>query len=274
MPFVHANGQRLFYEERGAGEPLLLVMGIGGDHLAWALQVREFARGFRTISFDNRDVGQSSTADGEYDVADLAADTIALADALGLERFHLLGISMGGAVAQEVALSARERVLTLTLCMTWGGSGAYGAARAETLARTAHLLDREEHIDQMLGFCLTERAYARPGVVDALKRMMRDNPQPQSMDSFARQARATGRHETRSRLGSLALPVHVIGAEQDVLVPVWKSRELADLIPGAELTVIEGQAHAANLEDPKGFNATVLGFLRAHAAERTTDAAA
>ena len=101
MPFADANGQRLYYESHGEGEPLVIVMGLAADHLAWAMQVPEWSKHYRVIEFDNRDVGQSSYAEGPYEIADMARDTLALADELGLDSFHLLGMSMGGTIAQE-----------------------------------------------------------------------------------------------------------------------------------------------------------------------------
>ena len=145
MPTIEANGQTLYYEVHGEGEPLLLVMGLASDTLAWALQVPAFAERHQTIVFDNRDVGQSSMADGPYEISDMAQDALALADALELDSFHLLGVSMGGAIAQEMALAAPERIRTLTLAVTWPAGGAWaaqlsdglGRARAADLARAA-----------------------------------------------------------------------------------------------------------------------------------------
>ena len=91
--------------------------------------------------------------------------------------------------------------------------------------------------------------------------MMLNNPHPQPPDAFARQLAASSRHDTRDRLGSLSLPVHVVGAEHDILVPIWKSRELAELIPDARLTVIEGAPHGSNVERAEEFNRLVLGFI-------------
>ena len=129
MPFTEACDRRLYYEEHGEGEPLLLVMGLGADSLAWALQVKAFAERYRMVMFDNRDVGRSEIVEDEYEITDMAADTIALADELGLESFHLVGLSMGGAISQELALAAPERVRSLTLCVTWGGDGRWGRER-------------------------------------------------------------------------------------------------------------------------------------------------
>src|SRR5919106_2634620 len=131
MRTIEVNGQSLYYEVHGEGEPLLCVMGLSADTLAWMLQVPAFSASYRTVIFDNRDVGQSSMADGPYEISDMAQDAVALADALELESFHLLGVSMGGAIAQEMALAAPDRVRTFTLAVSFAGSGAYGRKLSE-----------------------------------------------------------------------------------------------------------------------------------------------
>ena len=261
MPFADANGQRLFYLEQGAGEPLLLVTGLGGDHLSWGEQLEPFSARSRTIAFDNRDSGQSSESPEAYEIPDLARDALGLADHLGLDDFHLMGISMGGAVAQEVALAARERVRTLTLAMSWPGDGHWGRVRGRLMANAAMRTPREEHVEQLLLVCLSEEAFEDPERVAHFRTMVLDNPHPQSPEAFARQAQAVGGHEARERLGELDVPTHVIGAERDLMIPVWKARELAELIPGARFTVLERGTHAVNMEQAEEFNRVVLAFL-------------
>jgi pimeloyl-ACP methyl ester carboxylesterase len=210
-------------------------------------------------------------------VSDLAHDTLALADWLELDDFHLLGVSLGGAIAQEVALAAPARVRTLTLAMTWGGDGHWGRVRGRLMANAALRTPPEEHVEQLLHSCLSEELFEDPDRVARFRRMMLDNPYPQSV---RRQAQAVGRHEARDRLGDLGMPVHVVAAERYLMVPVWKSRELAELIPHARLAVIERGTHAVNMERAEEFNRAVLDFLtehtaaaagqRASASERTT----
>jgi len=261
MPTIQVNGQTLYYEVHGEGEPLLLVMGLAADTMAWALQVPAFSARYRTIIFDNRDVGQSSMAAGPYEITDMAQDTLALADALELESFHLVGVSMGGAIAQEVALAAPHRVRTLTLAMTWPRGGAWAAKLSELWsARVAHM-SREERVDELMLLTLSEDFFENADGVAWLRDLMLQNPHPQSADAFARQLDASSRQDTRERLGRLAISTHVIGAEHDILVPVWKSRELAELIPGAQLSVIDAGPHGANLERAEEFNRLVLDFL-------------
>jgi pimeloyl-ACP methyl ester carboxylesterase len=261
MPTIQANGQTLYHEIHGEGEPLLLVMGLAADTMAWAMQVPAFSAHYRTIIFDNRDVGQSSMATAPYEITDLAQDTLALADALELESFHLVGVSMGGAVAQEVALAAPDRVRTLTLAMTWPRGGAWAAKLSELWSARVEHMSREERVDELMLLTLSEDFFENADGIAWLRDVMLQNPHPQSADAFARQLDASSRHDTRERLGRLALPTHVIGAEHDILVPVWKSRELAELIPGARLSVIDAGPHGANLENAEEFNRLVLDFL-------------
>lgn len=265
MPTAEANGQTLYYELHGEGEPLLCVGGLAMDCLGWALQIPVFSAQFRTVVFDNRDVGRSSYAETDYRLRDMADDALALADALGLDTFHLLGISMGGAISQEIALAAPERVRTLTLCVTWPGGGAWSRERARLWGEQALRTSREEHLDQLMLQCFSEGFYENPGGVAFMREMMLANPNPQEPEAFVRQLRASGGHETRDRLGALDMPVHVIGAEHDTLVPPWKSEELAELIPDARLTMLERAPHGVNWERAEEFNAAVLGFTREHA---------
>ncbi|HYP48946.1 MAG TPA: alpha/beta hydrolase [Thermoleophilaceae bacterium] len=263
MPTIEANGQTLYYEVHGEGEPLLCVMGLSADTLAWALQVPAFSARYRTVIFDNRDVGQSSSSEGSYEVSDMAEDALALADALGLDTFHLLGISMGGAIAQEMALAKPERVRTLTLAVTFAAGGAWARTLSRTWGGRVQQMTREQRVDELMLLNLSEQFFENEGMVAWLRGMMLENPHPQPPEAFARQLDASSRHRAGARLESLSMPVHVIAAERDILVPVWKSREIAELIPGAELTVIEGSPHGANLERAEEFNDAVLDFIAA-----------
>jgi pimeloyl-ACP methyl ester carboxylesterase len=265
MPIADANGISLYYEEHGQGEPLMCVMGLAADHLAWALQLEAFAARHRTIVFDNRDVGQSSYADTQYEIEDMAADTLGLADALGLDTFHLLGASLGGAIAQHVALAAPERVRTLQLAVTWAGSGAYAREKTRLWASERRLRSREDWIDSLLLATVSEGFYENQPMVDFVKQVMLSNEHPQEPDGFERQSRASSTFDLRGKLSGLSMPVHIISGAHDTLLPRWKQEELAAEIPGSKLTVIERGSHALQLEFPEEFNAAVLDFIAAHA---------
>src|SRR6476660_3845944 len=119
MPRARIGELELSFETDGAGEPLLLVMGLGGDHHGWDLMRRDLARRHRLVLLDNRDAGASDEARVPYGTGDMAADALGVMDHLGVERFHVVGASMGGAIAQQLALQAPTRVATMTLVSTW-----------------------------------------------------------------------------------------------------------------------------------------------------------
>jgi 3-oxoadipate enol-lactonase len=267
MAIAEVNGQQLYYEVHGDGEPLLCVAGLTCDTLVWIPQVQAFAEAHRTVIFDNRDAGQSSMAGGDYDISDMARDALALADHLELDTFHLLGVSMGGAIAQEIALQAPDRVRTLTLAVTFPAGGPYARRLGEVWAARVAQVSHEQHVDELLLLNHSESFYeSNPEMVEFIRTAMLDNPHPQPPEAFARQIAACGRHDTRDRLGSLTMPTQVIGGEHDILVPVWKSREVASLIPGSRLMVLDGAPHGLSIERADEFNAAVLGFIREAAA--------
>jgi len=255
---------RLYYEVHGEGEPLLCVMGLGTDARAWIPQIPHWSAERRVVVFDNRDSGRSTYAEEPYEIADLARDTLALADELGLESFDLVGMSMGGAVSQQLALQAPDRVRTLTLIVTYAGLGPYGEARAKALGDVVKRMNWEEQTDFLMMLTFSEGFFNDSERFQKLRQIILSNPNPQPADALDRQLHASGRHEVRDRLGELKMPVHVIGAERDLMVPVWKSKEIAALIPDAKLTILDGAPHAVNIESADELSGLVLDFVREH----------
>jgi pimeloyl-ACP methyl ester carboxylesterase len=242
MPEIEANGQTIYYEEHGEGEPLICVPGLTQSSLSFIPQIQSFSSRHRLVLLDNRDVGRSSMADDEYLLEDMAQDALALADGLGLDTFHLLGVSMGGAISQQIALAAPERIRTLTLAVTWARGGGWAVRLAETWSARRMKQTLEEHIDELLLLNFSEEFFENAEGIAAVRGMILADPHPQPPEAFGRQLRASSKHHTIDRLPSLSMPVHVIGGEHDILVPVWKSQEIASLIPGAKLTVLPCRA--------------------------------
>jgi len=266
MAIAEVNGQRLYHEVHGDGQPLLCVAGLTCDTLVWIPQIQAFAAAHKTVIFDNRDAGQSSMAEGDYETADMARDALALADELGLDTFHLLGVSMGGAIAQEIAIQAPQRVLTFTVAVSFAAGSTYARRLTEVWGARVKQISREQHIDELMLVNHSESFYDHPEMVAFIRTAMLNNPYPQPADAFQRQLGACGRHDARDGLTSLTMPTHVIGGEYDILVPVWKSREIASLIPGAKLTVLPRAPHGLSIERAEEFNAAVLEFIREAAA--------
>jgi pimeloyl-ACP methyl ester carboxylesterase len=266
MPTIDANGQTLYYEVHGEGEPLLCVAGLSADTMVWIPQVQAFAAAHRIVIFDNRDVGQSSMAEGDYEIADMARDALALADELELDSFHLLGVSMGGAIAQEIAIQAPQRVRTFTVAVSFASGGAYARQLARVWGERVMRISHEQHVDELMLLNHSEGFYDHPEMVEFIRNAMLANPHPQPPEAFARQLRASSGHDAREGLASLTMPTHVIGGEQDILVPVWKAKEIASLIPDSKLTILPGAPHGLSVERAEEFNAAVLQFIREAAA--------
>ena len=255
----------LHYVEAGVGEPVLLVMGFGGDHLAWGMQLPVLAQRYRVIAFDNRGVGQSDVPDHPYTTRMMADDAAGLLAALGVEGAHVIGLSMGGMIAQELALSHPGRVRTLQLHATYARPDGYLRALVAAWRAVRSALGREEALRTMALWLFTPAAYnERPEFVETVLQTALASPHPQSLTGFLRQSEAVVAHDTLYRLSAIRCPTLVSVGDEDVLVPPRFSRELAARIPGAELVVIPRGGHVCLWEHPDAFNDVCLSFLDKH----------
>ena len=254
----------MYYEIHGEGEPLLLIMGIGGDGTAWDLQVQSLKEHFKVIIFDNRDVGRSTAENDPYSIKDMADDTVGLMDALGLENSHILGASMGGTIAQELILAYPERVHKLILACTLTHFGRFRVSPIHTW-KWVRLNDPENEAFplEMLSWGMTHEFLKNTQAVDDMLADFRNPPFPVPAEAYARQADALLAFDALDRLGVISTPTLVMVADQDILTPPWGSEELADAIPNAQLKVLSGGGHCFFWEIPEAFNQTVINFLSA-----------
>jgi pimeloyl-ACP methyl ester carboxylesterase len=262
MAKVRVNGIDLHYVEAGGGDPLLLIMGFGGDHLAWAFQVPAFSERHRVISFDNRGAGQSDVPDVPYTTRMMADDAVGLLDALKVERAHVLGVSMGGMIAQEVALNHPGRVRSLQLHCTYGRPDPYMRALVEAWRTVRAKATPEEWLRTVALWLFSPRTFAeRPELVETIIQTGLANPHPFSLTGFLRQGEAVRSHDALERLPKLTCPTLVSVAADDILVPPRFAREMAAAIPGAQLRVIDSAGHCYFWERPDVFNAMCLDFI-------------
>jgi 3-oxoadipate enol-lactonase len=264
MPKVRVNDIEMYYVEAGAGDPLVLIMGFGGDHLAWAFQMPVFAARHRVIAFDNRGAGQTDTPDAPYTIRMMADDTVGLMDRLGIDRAHVLGVSMGGMIAQELALSHPQRVRTLQLHCTFSRGDRYTQARGDIWRLLRTKLTREETMRAVMLWLFDPATYnERAEFIETLIANGLANPYPQSLTGFERQLQAISAHDTLDRLGKITCPTLVSTGAHDALVSPHFSRELATHIPGSTLRTLPG-GHVYFWEHPTEFNEMCLDFLAKH----------
>ena len=257
------NGEvELYYEVVGEGDPVLWLQGLGARRAAWTVQTVHFSRSYRCILLDNRDAGESSRAAGPYDTRTLAADALRVLDAAGVESAHVVGLSLGGAIAQELALAAPERVRSLALLAT------YGRLDARVRAVNGGWLQLYVRLGTVLfqrqaePWIFSPAFFEQPSNLRALRRYVESDPYPQEPEAFARQVAASDAHDTLNRLREIRARTLVVHGEQDILVPPHLGRQLAEGIPGARWELRPGIAHSVNLEGQRPFNQLLEAFLR------------
>jgi pimeloyl-ACP methyl ester carboxylesterase len=243
----------------------VLIMGWGGDHTAWAFPVPALAVDHRVIALDNRGAGQSDVPEGPYTIPGMAADVVGLMDALGVARAHICGASMGGMIAQELALRHPARVRTLQLHCTAPIIDAYGRFLIDTLIAVKARGDREENVRAVMPWLLCRKTMIeRPDFIRFWIERALTYPYPTGYEGLARQADAIRGHDTTARLGEIRVPTLLTTGAEDILVPPASSRELHARIPGAELVTIPDAGHLHFIEQMERFNAVCLEFLRKH----------
>ncbi|HET7053656.1 MAG TPA: alpha/beta hydrolase [Solirubrobacterales bacterium] len=251
MPRVDAGGSELHYERAGSGEPMLLIQGMSATHLAWGRDfLAPLEQSFECVVFDNRGMGLSGPALMPFTTADMADDVAALLDALEIERAHVLGISMGGMIAQELALAHPERIRTLSLGATYCG-GPEGTLMAEEdlrmLGAAMSSGDREQVLRAMWEINLSPGFRAEESRYDAFRAMAEELKAPKEV--ILQQMQACAAHDTSTRLRGVSIPTQVIHGTADRLLGANNGIQIARLL-GVEPQLMDGIGHMFWWEQP------------------------
>jgi 3-oxoadipate enol-lactonase len=256
---VDHDGEHVYYEVVGAGDPVVLCHGLGGNHASWWQQVAVLGAEYRVVIWDQRGFGNSTRRTGRFGPEVAVGDMVALLDHVGIDRAHVVGQSMGGWVAMGLAQRTSDRVASLTLTDTIAGawtpevqaittesvSGLLARLRPTALGRHAALGDRF--------------AEARPDLAVLYQLISSMGDKPGDAEVFAMLAEMRFRPED---VAALPMPVHVVVGEDDDLCPPAALERIAAAIPGAQFTVLAGSGHSPYFEDAPAWNRVVLDFLR------------
>jgi 3-oxoadipate enol-lactonase len=257
------DGTWISWRAYGEGDPVLMIMGFMGSSRAWFRMLPHIARGHRAIVFDNRGTGDSDRPRGLFTMDDLVGDAIAVLDSAGEESAHVLGVSMGGMIAQHLALGHPDRVRSLALCCTHPGTDRGGGRLPWRMAASIALRPfvgpgGTFRIVAPLLYSERTRTERRDRLDDDLRmRAAEITPAHTALGQGA----AIFRHDTRKRLADLRMPVLIVHGEEDRLVPVSNAYELARLIPHAELETVPNAGHLLGTDAEQETAGALLGFF-------------
>lgn len=262
MPKANLKDINLYYEVHGSGYPLILIRGLASNADHWYYQVPAFSSHYSVVVFDNRGIGRSDIPDSPFTISTMADDTVGLMDFLGFRRAHILGISMGGMIAQEIALKHGQRVNGLILsCTSCGGKHAVQPDPAVIRDLSGSLFGGTEEASQKGLRCLFSEntIQHKPGIVQRYAEVSKRFPSPSQV--LIHQVKSIQGHDTWAELANIQNPTLVLAGKEDILVPPENSKILSERIPNARLKVIEGGGHQFLIEQPDAFNNAVLEFL-------------
>lgn len=266
MPYANANGIKMYYEERGSGEPLLLIMGITAPGSVWEKHAALWELHFRCILVDNRGVGLSDKPKGPYSTDQMAHDYAALIDALQLTKVRVVGVSMGSTIAQQLALHHPQKVSSMVLMCPWARCDRKAEAVFKHMMHAKRL--RPEEFSNFVQLLIYHKSAWDDDKVyqELLKSQQEDavNPTPQPLHALEAQAHACIGHNVLSELQKIKQPCLVIGGEADIFVPAWMAREVASAIPNCDLYLYKDAGHAFHWEKIDDFNPRVLQWLTEH----------
>nr|UXE46208.1 3-oxoadipate enol-lactonase 2 [uncultured bacterium] len=265
MERAQINGVELAYELLGSGTPIVMIHGAQGDQSMFSAMAKDFAGQYQVLTFDQRGSGLSEKPDMPYSMAMFADDTAALMDHVSISSAHIIGVSMGGMIAQEFVLRHPKKVRSLVLgCTTPGGSHAIRASgSALSSAYSTQPMTAEER-----GKALAEAAFTKgylaqhPEIIATMIESRRNRP----IDSigFAHRMKAAGEHNTYDRLPEIHCPTLVITGKDDALISWENSRVLAERIKGADQVILEPAGHCFWLEQPEKSRTAIASFIRKH----------
>ncbi|HVL33948.1 MAG TPA: alpha/beta hydrolase [Actinomycetota bacterium] len=266
MLTVRTNDLEIAYRTSGDGEPVVLINGTGESGATWEFYLDALGQRYRCVAIDNRDTGDSSYVTAGYTARDMAMDVAGVITELDLGPCHVVGYSLGGATAQELALAKPDLVRSLVLLSTWAASDGWFAAQMRNWQsiRRAHWDDEDAFLAALAPWLFAPATFAVDGKIDAIYAHADAIETRQRPEGWIRQCDADIAHDAGARLGAISQPSLVLVGEDDICTPPRYARELCGLIEHAELVSVPQAAHCALFERPGRVASAVEDFLTRH----------
>jgi 3-oxoadipate enol-lactonase len=265
MPFVDTSRGRLHYEERGQGPVIVLIHGLAGDLSAWRDQVEALSSDYRVIAFDNRGAGSSVQVDEPESTEAMAGDTLELMDALDAERAQVVGRSMGGAIAQHMALRAPERVQSLVLCASFARLDPLGervlSNMRDVLEWRGSWVDHARH--SVANFVSADFYNRSPEAIARIEALI--GGESRLPACYVAQNHACLEHDTLDRLGDITCPTLVLNGGRDPICSPTCTGWMVERLPNVEAVEFEESSHFFLIEQPERFASLLEGWLARHA---------
>jgi pimeloyl-ACP methyl ester carboxylesterase len=268
MPKVKANNITMNYVQQGVGEPLILIPYLAADNACYAFQTPDYANHFTCISLDLRGTGETDKPEGAYSTELFADDIAAFMQALGIEKAHVSGLSLGAATGLWLAAKYPDKVKSLSLHSAWVKTDPFLKTVVEGWQVTAKALGSvpEMVILSIFPWCFTPELFAaRPDYIQSLADFVRGRP-AQPLAAFLRQSNAVIAHDVEAQLGRITAPTQITFGRHDLVTSTRFADRMKSDICDSELLIFEGCAHAPIYEKVEEFNQKTLAFLRRHAA--------
>lgn len=260
MPDLITNGITIHYEERGSGDPLILIMGLGAPGSRWEDHASCYEQHFRCILIDNRGAGGSDKPQGPYSTHTMAEDVAGLMQTLGIENARVAGISMGSAIAQELALSYPERVHSLVLISSWSRCDRYTQGVFEQFKKMRSLASPAD-FTQLIQLWIASPLYYEEHYAEMVQDQANAQESYMSLHAFAAQCDACSTHNTFDRLDRIKAPALLTVGDADIFTPLRLTAEMDERMPHSEMVIFKGLGHIHHWEDLEEFNEATLRFL-------------
>jgi len=262
MPKIKVNEIDFYYEESEKGYPLVLISGLGGSCISWQTVRNVLSRHYRVIVFDNRGAGRTSAPEEAYSIAQMADDLFALLEYLKIDKAHVLGHSMGGFIAQELAISYPEKINKLVLCCTMDKLSKRNKVLFESMYSSwKNGLSKDIWFRELYCWVFSQKFFEDEQMIDFAVQFAMEYPYQQTLTGFKGQLEACADFYSAEKLKNICHETLVLVGEDDILITPKESKILSDNIPNSKTTIISGTGHTPHVENREDFSKEILDFL-------------